>query len=356
MEESVLTWLRRLDPEHDNFRAALEWSRAESVDAVLGLRLAANLMNFWNTQDTAEGRSWLHTFLALVPEPTLLRARALAAACHLARWGADPAATRRLAEEELTICREIGDQGSLSVALADVGYALATEENYPEARVQFEQSLAIRQEIGDEEGIRWGYIELGLISLAEGDLIRARRYFDDSLGIPPHRRFEIATDRALYFLACIDRLEGEVSRARQRLDRYLREPMYLDRFTPNLPGSLAQAEGNFAGARAVFVDHLHQAQERGDRAQVAQQIGLLGILAHEQGAHARAARLLAAAARVDPHFAPIHYPEIRFEARRTVDRARAHLGDDAFEHLWAEGQAMTLEQAVTDALSENVGA
>jgi hypothetical protein len=128
--------------------------------------------------------------------------------------------------------------------------------------------------------------------------------------------------------------------------------LYLDRLTPNLPGSLAQAEGNFAVARAVFVDRLHQALERGDRAQVAQQVCLLGILAEEQGGHARAARLLAVAARVDPHFAPIHYPEIRCEARRAIDRARARLGGDAFERAYAEGEAMMLDQAVAYALEE----
>jgi predicted ATPase/class 3 adenylate cyclase len=353
VEESWATWRRRLAPEHDNFRAALEWSRAEGAESVLGLRLAANLGEFWNAQDTAEGRSWLDTFLALVPEPTLLRARALAMTCHLARWGADPAAARRLAEEELAICREIGDQGSLSQALYDVGMAFANEGDYPEARTRLEQSLAIRQEIGDQGGICWTYNDLGLITLAEGDLIRARRYLDDGLARAPRRGFEQGIDRTLYFLACIDRLEGEVGRARQRFDRFLREPIYLVMLTPNLPGSLAQAEGDFAGARAVFVDHLRQAQERGDRAQVAQQVGLLGILAQEQGGYGRAARLLAAAARVDPHFAPIHYPEIRCEARRAVDQARARLGDDAFEHAWADGQAMTLEQAVARALEED---
>jgi hypothetical protein len=36
-------------------------------------------------------------------------------------------------------------------------------------------------------------------------------------------------------------------------------------------------------------------------------------------------------------------------------KARKQIGDDLVDRTWAEGQAMTLDQAVTDALREGGG-
>ena len=43
---------------------------------------------------------------------------------------------------------------------------------------------------------------------------------------------------------------------------------------------------------------------------------------------------------------------VRSRTRAVETAARAALGEEAFARAWAEGQAMTLEQAVEYALSE----
>jgi non-specific serine/threonine protein kinase len=360
---SWIAWDRRMNAERDNLRAALEWSRSadRSEDAALGLRLVANLSFLWgsNRADLAEGRAWLRAFLELVPEPTALRARALAGACHVARWASDSAEARRLADEELAVSREVGDRKSIGQALFDLGLALASDGDYAAARDRLVESLAIRKEVGDEAGLCMGTLDLGIVTLAAGDLPAARQYLDDSLAIAQRVGVEGEGDvrvmRAQFFLANIDRIEGDLVQSRRRLDRYLGIAVSRSTFARNGWSSLLQAEGDFTSARAGFVDILRQSQEQGDRAQTAQQLFWLGSLAEAQGVPVQAARLLAAAAKVDRLFAPIHYPEVRIGARLCIDRVRSALGDEAFGRTWAEGQAMTLDQAVAYALEGDGG-
>src|SRR5512141_33519 len=67
-------WMSLLETEHDNLRAALEWSQGTRPD--LGLRIiAAALVDFWDTRGhITEARRWLETMLQktahLVPTPT----------------------------------------------------------------------------------------------------------------------------------------------------------------------------------------------------------------------------------------------------------------------------------------------
>ena len=60
-------WLRSLEVEHDNLRAALRWTLEED-EGEIGLSLAASLWRLWHLGGfLSEGRHWTSAVLALPP-------------------------------------------------------------------------------------------------------------------------------------------------------------------------------------------------------------------------------------------------------------------------------------------------
>jgi predicted ATPase len=103
-------WLNRLEAEHDNLRAALEWLlKHREVEA--GLRLAGVLWIFWNVRGyRSEGRRWLEEALERSEgATTAMRAKALNGAGGLAYSQGDYAQATALYEQSLALWQELGD-------------------------------------------------------------------------------------------------------------------------------------------------------------------------------------------------------------------------------------------------------
>ncbi len=97
-------WLRRLEAEHGNIRAALEWSIGQG-DAATAVRLAGSLYPLWDRHGHyREGRRWLARVLAMdAPVPPIARARALNSAAAFAVVQGDLEASAAAAEQAATI-------------------------------------------------------------------------------------------------------------------------------------------------------------------------------------------------------------------------------------------------------------
>src|SRR5436853_427788 len=81
-------------------------------------------------------------------------------------------------------------------------------------------------------------------------------------------------------------------------------------------------------------------------------VDAFGQLAAAEHQPARAARLMGAAEALhEALHIPVPYCS-RADHDRAVAAARAALGEEAFAAAWAEGRAMTLEQAIAFALQE----
>ena len=83
-------WLDRLESEHDNLRAALQWM-LDQGETALGIRLAGALGHFWSLRGyVSEGRMWLRRALAGNDAVTADRARALHAWHSTFDWRTTP--------------------------------------------------------------------------------------------------------------------------------------------------------------------------------------------------------------------------------------------------------------------------
>jgi non-specific serine/threonine protein kinase len=107
-------WLARLNREHDNLRAALQWALDRRL-TMLGLRAAAALGQFWRRRHQREGRRWLAAFLALAGEDDdaasrAARVRALESAAWLAQDWQDFAQASTLFARSGALRRALGEE------------------------------------------------------------------------------------------------------------------------------------------------------------------------------------------------------------------------------------------------------
>ncbi len=387
-------WLDRLEVEHDNLRAALEWSlKSGGVEA--GLRLAVALRLFWLVRGYwTEGRQWLDVLLARSDGAApALRAKALSAAGSLAQHQGDYERARVLSEESLAMYREFGNMQGMASALNTLGIVMYERGSYQAARALHEECLACAREAGDQHAVASALLNLAIVAVHAGDYGHAQTVCEESLAL-----FQAVTDKrgiaaAVNMLGIVATDQGDYAAARSRFEESLVIRRELgDR--RGLAGSLsslglvAQEQGDYGAARGYFDESLAIRRELGDKHGIASALRNLGLVAWHLGDPARAAELLteslilhraqgsksgiagcleglarlaprpeqaarlygAAAALREAIGAPL-LPSDRADYERSVAAVRAALVDGAFQAAWNEGQTMTLEQAVQDALA-----
>ncbi|MBW8483727.1 ATP-binding protein [Actinomadura parmotrematis] len=119
-----LGWVRRLEAERDNLRAALEFCLGAAGEARTGMRLAVALWPVWACGSRfAEARLWLDRVLAAVPAPVPERAAALWQAAHVRTCQGDSPEALPLIAEALKLADRAGDRHGYGRAQRTLGAA-----------------------------------------------------------------------------------------------------------------------------------------------------------------------------------------------------------------------------------------
>jgi predicted ATPase/DNA-binding SARP family transcriptional activator len=349
-------WLERLEREHDNLRAVLDWCQAAEDGAEAGLRLATRLRGFWGVRGYwSEGRERLVGLLALTGAAahTAARAQALNAAGLLAWRQSDLEVAHALHEESLAICQELDDGHGIASALSGLGLVVRGQGDYAAARRLFEEALAINCALCNQHGQAANLHWLGYVAVAEGDYAGAKTFFEEALAIYQeigHRGG--ASFRALGELAL---MQGDYAAARQIFEDLLRTARQLKcklesaRCLKGL-GDVAHGQGDCETAKALYAESLTLCGELGFKPGIAWLLQEFASRASARGQPERAARLLGAADLLLATLGARFEPTLWHPSDRNVSAIQARMGEEAFAAAWAEGRALSLAEAISYAL------
>jgi len=393
MKADQAVWFERLDEEHENLRAALDWSMDEA-DPERCLRLCGALQRFWITRGHfVEGREWCARALARpgAGKPTFERAKVLNGAGTLAHHQSDQAAAAALLAECLVIERQMATPERLAVLLGNMGLVACERGDLASATALHEESLAIMREHGNMAGIAAAMNNLAGIAHQQGDYARARVLLEEGLaikrGLGDRGRLanslgnlanvvldqgDFAAARLLYEeclvlmrelgnrpyvaitldnLGRVAALEGDYAAARGLSGEALaimRELQHGNGIADALYNlaTVALEEGDPAAARTMFEEGFAIRRERSDRRGMAASLEGLAAVAAAEGEPLRAARLWGAAERQRTEAASPLPPIERGRYDRWLGTVRAALHDDnAFDHALAEGRALSPDEA-----------
>jgi predicted ATPase/class 3 adenylate cyclase len=311
-------WLERFEREHENLRAALEWSMASKDDGEGAVRLTGALWRFWWVRGyLAEGSRWLEAALAKGDRVgSGPRARALRGLGNLVDEMGDAKSARATLEQALALYRELGDRYGLARTLMVLGSLDNRESLHDQARARYEESLAAAREIRSTDIVGGVLNSLGELARLRGDHAAARNFYRESLDAHGERDTQ---GRAI--------------------------PMF------NL-GQLELAANEAGAARGLYRESLNASVKLGARSNIAYCLEGLAGVATLEGQPERSARLLGAGealrkainSKMDVTDLPLY--------ERSVAATRSALGEEAYAAACAAGAALPLEQVIELALQE----
>jgi predicted ATPase/DNA-binding SARP family transcriptional activator len=351
-EWSPWTWFGE---ELPNVRAALEWA-FEHADPSLRHRLAASAGWAWvTTASYEEGRSLLTRVLETPPPmPPAERARVLFCLGEMAALQGKFAAADSLKEEALKLFEAVGDtRGVFHARLHLVGRA-AARGDIELARARLEQTrVAGTTTLAYDRALT--LFSEARLEAAEGNYGRAQSLVDEGLSLLAEHGRPRAWDMGrLVDLAWYAINAGDLNRAKSASHEILEET------SVESPARIAHAHGNLAlvalyekdrdAAAAHLRAELEFARAALETPTTAEALVCSAAVASMDGNNEQSVRLWAAADAMRQSIGnPLSLPE-QFITEHYLRPARAALSEEERERVWAEGVALTLVDAVADAL------
>jgi predicted ATPase/DNA-binding CsgD family transcriptional regulator len=388
-----VVWLNRLEQEHENLRAALNWS-LEQRETEMALQLGGALWRFWNIHSHfSEGHTFLERAVtASEGSVTTARAKALYGAAWLAWSQDDLDRAQQRGEESLALYRKLGDQPGTASLLELMGAVAWKRNDVATARTFHEESAALFTKLGDRESALWPLMLSAIMMGWQGEYERSRALLEEIVAMFRQVGSKRGVARALFRLAWVILLaqgdtvaarplleeglalfqevgdkqgiavmldlssevslhEGDFDTARSLLEeslalyREIGSPYDVVEALPYLARIIA-FQGDHAAARALYEESLTLIGEIGSQLLTPFALEGLASVVALQGEAGWAARLWGAAEAMRQAMGTPLPPLYRADYEQAVASARTHLGEQAFAVAWAQGRAMTWEEVL----------
>ena len=388
-------WLEKLEDEHENLNAALEWSLQGNIPA--GQELTASLWWSWHLGGhSGEAYTWLERMLAATPEAdSLVRAKLLSGMGWLTEkledkdnadqksvamfrrlgdeggaafplcslgintyWRFDHELALRIVQESLELFQSHGNQWGVRHALGILGYIHEALGNFAQAQKYYEESLVKAKELGDQDGMGWSLYLMGRMAVLQGDPARAMNLFDSALRIARVVKTKPITSWILDQMGALLLQLEDYEQAKVLFE----ESLEVNRKTGDRTavayrlGSLgwcARLQENFSTANSFYADALQAMKQSGDDNDVMSLLIDIGILFGARGEPEKSVRLLGFTESLFQGVVRIFIlPFARLEAERFRETARATLTEEAYTAAYEAGKQMSLDEAVAFALKD----
>jgi len=319
-------WMDRLEEEHDNLRAALEWSMCESCgqgQILAGMHIAADIFIFWLVRGYwSEGLDWMRRLLELPaaagiedPVKTRLtysigflvkeigdlhsakkyflealeasgengsaRAYALLGLGEVSMIEKFDDTAAGYIDQSLAIFRALNDPVGLALALSRKANLAADKQGYEQAKAYYQENLAICRELGHLLGIAGTLMAMGRLEMDKGDKALGRQYLEECLAIFRESRDKSGIAGALSAIGYADLTSENLESSKEKYEEVLRINREL-RSSPGMGsalialGEISRSQSDYVSARMYYEEALAINENLG-------QVGIVMVVAHNLG-------------------------------------------------------------------------
>jgi predicted ATPase/class 3 adenylate cyclase len=358
-------WLHRLEDEHDNLRSALGWALENDPQAAL--RMACSLSIFWLSRSyLTEGCNWCQAAISHAeaspsagPDLDRMRAEAYAALAMISINRGDHRTGQNASQQAVSLARQLEDSYLLARALNFLGLSSAFLGDEALAFGSLHESEAICRKFDYRDDLAGVLLSLAYITLEihgprEADQLQS--HLKESLVLSQGSVDPDAAVRAEGILARLAFFRGNLHEARIHADRMLdlhREMGDQRSITGHQSemAHVARRMGNYREALALYRETLPDWQKIGHRGAVAHQLECMAFIAKAQEQGEGAVRLMSVADALRQASSSPRTPQEQIEYDGELAGLRAGMDKKTFDLLWAEGQSMSMEQAIDLAMS-----
>jgi non-specific serine/threonine protein kinase len=317
----TVRWMDGLRLELDNLRAAFSWALAQDEPDSSLLDTSAKVISwtwaFWRARGlTVEGRRWMELALARPDLSDSARFWTLQGAGMLATEQGDLDAARGYHEEALAIAADIKDERGYLYALGGLGRVSLWQADHERTVEIHEQGLALARESGILSDVAFWLGNIALPVARLGDVPRAKQMLHEALAIV-RGTTDVLDAIVLFELAAVALMERDAVEARKLI------------------------------AEALIIE-----RQRGPSRIVADCLETCAALAVVERQPVRAARLYGATEMLRYTIgAPLKPFDLEVFYDPYVEVGKALVSERVWDEAWAEGRAMSLDDAIDYALA-----